>query len=201
MKNFNYISAPINIAITIASLFLITSCGKEELKAPAGNPDRGDITMKQRGPVYVSYGSTENKNPHAALDRIEPPNYGFSVIKIEHLWQKYAPDYSVTIRFDGYVTFEGRRNCAYNHTITFWAPRENVNELQNLYLNTNFYTIADTLKAYTKTSMHATTCTPLGSEVNKTLIDFNKGYPYALISFRKKAESLMGITQYVGYEE
>jgi hypothetical protein len=181
MKTLSTLIVKISIIVTAASLFFLTSCRKEEPAAPSAN-------------VNLSQAKT------SAVNKIEPPNYGFMTIQIDHTRQIYTPEYSVTVRYDGWVTFEGRKNCAYNHIITFYVPYENVSRLQNLFLNTNFFEIADALKTSTNSPAVLTTCINLGSGTSKTLTDFNKGYPAALIYFRTKAESLMGITKYVGYE-
>jgi len=189
MKTSNNLSDSNSIYLTafmMAFFFIFTSCQKE------------NIVVSSSGNI-----KTISLQKHAASGKKDQSqDLFFQLLKIDHSGAgTYLPDYSVTVRSDGHVTFIGRKYVGYIGKKEFDLTDEKYFELTSLLNERGFYHITDNLQLNDDVNIpvNATTYRASLSANELTLIDFNKGYPADLIQLRMQAEWILDLSYYIYY--
>ena len=196
MKTLKNIRIQNSIAATvIVSLLFLSSCQKEDLVTTTS----GNVTTSDNA-KHDPQGKRHQVHP-AADARFELPEAQSTImIKIDHIaGRTHAPDYSVSIKFDGTIIFEGRRNVAYLDTKEWRLASDKFMNVKQLFENSGFNSIENHLSELADVPMVYTTWSASAAQRSKTLFDYNDGYPEGLISLRQKAESILDLGQYIGY--
>lgn len=199
MKTLKNLRIQNSIAVTvIVSLLFLTSCKKEDLvTTTSGNATATD------GVKQAPQAKSNQIHPPAEF-RAELPKAGQStvMIKIDHIAARtHAPDYSVSIKFDGTIIFEGRRNVAYVGTKEWQLASDKFMNVKQLFDHSGFNSIEDNLSELADVPMVYTTWCASPAQRATTLFDYNDGYPEGLISLRQKAESILDLWEYINYFE
>ena len=170
------------LSLAFVSVFFLASCSKDELPQPsAGNTAVANVEMKQIAPPIV---------------------YAFTVIAIDHqAGRNRLPDYRVTVKSDGTVLFEGRRNVVVRGKVSFTIGAGRLSELIAVFKNGGFMKMKDQLDLNPElprvaTSFSAVDVDGANSAKMKTLVDNNK-LPAALVRMREKAELILHTERFV----
>ncbi|MEO5570660.1 MAG: DUF6438 domain-containing protein [Bacteroidia bacterium] len=190
-SNFN-IKNGLTVSLLASALFFFASCEKDVIPAPSGINVSGNT---EKATASNSASQAEHFQSDAASQSVHK---SFDMIVINHIAARTsAPDYIVTVRGDGYVTFEGRRNVSLIGKKVWKLEAPRFTELQNLFIESEFTEIDDTLSLYVNVPIIYTSFTASASSRPVTLFDYNQGYPQALINIRIIAEGILDISQYV----
>jgi len=187
LKNRNTKSTLPILSIAIVLMLYCTGCQKEDIPVPL------DASKN------ISTGQTS---------RTIPPLY--TVISITHDggYSVSAANYRVTVMSNGIAIFNGYRNVAKIGEVKFDLTEEKLLKIEELIKKYDFFSITDDLKYIPDLPYVTTTCalpqTNSVAEVadhSRSLIDYNKGYPEALIQLRKDVELLLNISSYVNVKQ
>ncbi|MEO5572044.1 MAG: DUF6438 domain-containing protein [Bacteroidia bacterium] len=172
----------------ISSVLFLASCSKEELSLPVANASQS--AGEARTALAQATEATASSDLQKATSTI--------MIRIEHqAARSEAPDYAVTIKFDGTIKFEGRRNVAYIGNREWKLELSKFIAIKNLFAYTNFTSIEDNLPLLADVPMIYTTYCASPADFAKTLFDYDHDYPEGLISLREKAEILLDLNMYI----
>ena len=155
----------------IASSLWFAGCEKAELPQPASSPASN------------------------SFDRLAADFSNHVMLVIEHnAVRSNLPDYIVTLRRNGAVEFEGRKNVSHIGRYKMQAEEGTVSYIKNMFEAANFFNIQQVPIQWDAPNVATTYSNGIRS---KTLIDFNKGIPQLLIQIRKKAEEKLNISRYI----
>ncbi|MEO5569974.1 MAG: DUF6438 domain-containing protein [Bacteroidia bacterium] len=186
LKHFNLKN--ILSASAIASVLFFASCEKEIIQAPSGINAKGDI-QKVSASVQDQQASSlvSNKAP-VVID----------MIKIDHQAAlTHTPDYSVTVKSNGLVIYEGRKYVAVTGQKKWILDSEKFAFLKSLY--SDFDKIQDNLSLMADVPMVYTTWSASADTRTIILFDYDLGEPEQLINLRKRTELLLDIDRFIGH--
>ncbi len=173
------------LSIMIVAILYCTGCQKEDMPVPMGATNNsGDRqTPLSTSPLYT-------------------------VIKINHSggFSTSGLSYDITVMSNGVAVFNGYRNVAKIGEVKFEVPREKMLQIAGLIKRYEFFSIEDDLSYIPDLPCVTTTCTlpeTTPAEVadhSRSLIDYNKGYPAALIGLRTDVELVLNISSYVNIQ-
>ena len=173
-KKFNLVNKISAFLFICASAFFMTSCQEEDLPMPVRSSDG-----------------------IAAGRQIAPRSDAFEMIKIDHIAARTSmADYSVSVKSDGIVTFEGRRNVAVIRKETFKISEARLAELSKMFTDAKFNSINDKLTIVPDLPYHLTTYCASAELRSKTILD-NSQEPLNLIDLRIRVEKVLDISKYV----
>jgi hypothetical protein len=121
----------------------------------------------------------------------------FDMIKINHDANlTSAPDYSVTIRSDGLVTYEGRSHVLVKRKIEFSISPEMVRKLDAIFAPPSFTEVQandETRMGLPEIPEHVLVTTTYfnGHQPPKIWVGSDNGYPVDVVYRRKKVEQLL----------
>ncbi|MEO5572463.1 MAG: hypothetical protein ABIT08_13005 [Bacteroidia bacterium] len=160
------------ISLACSAAMFITGCAKEQLITPV----------------------SQVNTPNGA--KMIYPQEPFTLIKIDHnSGLTAAPNYSVSVGNNGWITYEGRANVAFKGIVGFRVPHELIIDLNVLYHMMTFNE-RNTPPGIPEHPIVITTYFD-GRHAATTYTDFNTGSPAALFKFRTKVEELLSISKYV----
>lgn len=192
IKNFNLKNS---LSISFAAFaLLLASCKKDDLATTSANESTKSASAKYAMPGQAKQSTLKN------ITRDHDPKIKevFSMITIDHIAARtHAPDYCVTVKSDATVIFEGRRNVALVGTKEWKLNAEQFHALKDMFEHSGFNSIEDNLSLLADVPMVSTTWSNSLADFSRTLIDYNQGYPEALISLRNKAEDMLDLSKYV----
>lgn len=174
-------------SLLIASILFSSGCKKEDLLP---------------SPDAVAY-SSEKQASESLVSRTSSAS-DFAVrksdimIKIDHnAARSLMPDYCVSVKFDGNIIFEGRRNVSYIGKKEWKLDMNKLYAVKKLFEQSGFNMIEDNLSLLADVPMVSTTWCATPSNIPKTLVDYNGDYPEGLISLRQKAEYILDLTMLI----
>ncbi len=182
MKNLETTSAKKLRNFSLASflivfLLFLSACQKEELAS--------------------TNSSVQANNENLARQKQPADQSPFTLITIDHsAAQTHLPDYSVTIRSDGNILFNGRRNTAVSGKVEFKAPQKVMTQLRVMFTEANLSDM-ENLPSVPDLPSIATTFKAATNAEAITRIDFNHNNPRELIQLRTKTETLLKISTLV----
>jgi hypothetical protein len=213
-QSFGNYTGIIGLTLLFAGL---AACEKEaEL-----NPSNNDLTETSQKATYyddksggVMYPGTDyysSPDPSGDVKRsgIESPEtwpniqepigpHFFNVIKIDHYGARSRlPDYSVTVRSDGLVIYEGRNHVRVRDRVTFYMSGITLPVLNEIFVEGRFYNITSDVVISADRPYVLTTYQPSVARRPKSIADNYKDYPAQLIQIRSEVENLLGIGRFV----
>ena len=172
----------------IITIFCLASCKKEEPVTPLNNSEFSHSGTRKAGD-YVADGLPVNTNPLAST---------WDLAKIEHHGgRSLLPTYTVTIKSDGLVIYEGMHNVYKSGTIGFRISADLLANIKFLFYSSHFAQIRDTLVPNVDAPVNLTFYRENTEVVGQTLIDVNDGYPQMVIQIRQKIEGWLKISDLV----
>lgn len=165
----------VSLMLACSSMVFMAGCQKEESAQP-GSDSKDYNHLKQAGPPLAT----------------------FAFITIDHYAANTSlPDYSVSVKSNGIVVFEGKRNVAYMGRLQFEVPPSTINNLKDLFIHSNFFNMRDEIIWSPDLPINSTTYAIDRSDGGiKTLHD-RESKPAELVALREKAESLLHISKYI----
>ena len=185
MKTLKNISASF-----IVLVLFVSSCKKDDLTSTnSGNSSSSDVARQalQNNDQQAAYGTSFQQVAEQTV-----------MMRINHIAARSQfPDYSITIKFDGTIIFEGRRNVAFIGTKEWKLAGDKFMNVKQLFDHSGFNSIEDRLSLLADAPMVATTWCASSVQLPRTLIDYYQGYPEGLISLREKAENILNLVEFV----
>jgi Domain of unknown function (DUF6438) len=119
------------------------------------------------------------------------------VIRIDHFaGRSRLPDYSVTVRSDGLVIYEGRENVRVRGRQTFMMTDITVPVLKEIFDRKGFFHIVPDFVHHADMPYVVTSYQPTVLRKAKSIAD-NLTIPATLIGIREEVETLLGIDRFV----
>jgi hypothetical protein len=178
----------------IIALFFMASCAKED----AIQPSASAAIQSDEAAKIAKLHSVE------AFAVANPIDRAFTMIQIEHksrfassVLNSTLADYSVIVKSNGTVTYEGRANVKKVGKVEFSIGASELRTLSMLFAEADFNNIVDNLVCIPNRPLTLTTFQEKAGERGKTLVDFGQGYPATLIQLRTEVEDILHISQYV----
>ncbi|MEO5570661.1 MAG: DUF6438 domain-containing protein [Bacteroidia bacterium] len=200
MKNSSNFSIKNSLTVSLfaSALFFLASCEKEVIPAPSGINVNGNT---EKATASNGASQAEQVQFAAASDAAsQSVHKSFDMIVIDHhAARSYGPDYSVTVRGDGYVTFEGRRNVSVLGKKVWKLDEEKFSAIKRIFEASDFAHIEDNLSLIAGVPIVYTSYAASAYSRQVTLFDYNKTDPAKLIFLRLKAEDILDIYEYVSY--
>jgi hypothetical protein len=120
-----------------------------------------------------------------------------NVIRIDHFaGRSRLPDYSVTVRSDGLVIYEGRENVRVRGRQTFMMTDITVPVLKEIFDRKGFFHIVPDFVHHADMPYVVTSYQPTLLRKAKSTAD-NHSIPATLVGIRQEVETLLGIDRFV----
>jgi len=181
------------ILLVAFTMILGMGCQKEDEPTPSQNNSNSEKTTNANRAIADMHSDAINP-----IDNLLLP---FNVIKIDHLaGNSKLPEYSVTVRSDLWVIYEGKKNVRVVDKISFRISDREMTKFINIFKANDFYNQSSDLDIAWGLPIVLTTFRP--SQPNKPFTIYDDCYnnPEKLVLIRKSVEEVLGIDRFVNKE-
>jgi len=181
------------LLVAFALLLGSSGCQKDDALLPSSNSsvsNNSSESARTLPAVGVSDASSEQG--------ILTASTLFTVIKIVHqAANSHMPAYSVIVRSDGMVIYDGVENVGVKGRVAFKMTDITFPVLHEVFDQYSFYYIQPDFRVYADMPVVFTTYQPTATAAAKTIYDDYHSNPQKLVLIRTTVENLLGIDKYV----